>query len=118
MMTVTAACVVVCDDDIRTQTTNVKHHAPEQLFFAPGAERLFCRFRKTKVAEAEEVRFGALNFGSSNRLASANDAKFFVEFRTDGVLSALAESGKQRDRVNAIFAAQHGQCAAVFVVWM
>ena len=92
MITVTARRVVVCDDDIRTQQSNLQHHASQDfLFTAPNRVRLFSRLRKTKILEAEKMWFRALHLGGCHRLARTNDAEFFVEFRTDGVLPAFAE---------------------------
>ena len=109
MMTVTARRVVISDDDVGTQPPDVEHHAAQQFRLTPGAKRLFGRFRETKVTETEEVRFRALYFGRGHRLTRANDAEVFVEFGTDGVLSAFAEGRKQRDCVHAILSAQNSQ---------
>jgi hypothetical protein len=106
VMTVPTARVVIGDDDVRTQQTNLQHHATQCFFFTPGAKRFFSRLRETEITEAEEVWLGALHFRGCHRFASANHAEFFVEFRTNCVLSALAKRREERDGVNAIFAAQ------------
>ncbi len=59
---------------------------------------------------------GALHFSRGHRFACANHTELFVELGTDGVLSALAESREERDGVNSVFAAENGECAAIFVV--
>src|SRR6185295_2346389 len=101
-MTVTARRVVIGDDDVGTKQSNLQHHAPQYFPLAPRAKRFFSRLRKTKIAEAEEVRLGALHFGGGHRLASTNHAEIFVQLGTDCVLPALTESREQRDRVHSV----------------
>src|SRR5687767_1602582 len=105
-MTVTAVRVVIGDNDVRAQQTNLQHHAAQHFLFTPGTKRFFRRFRKTEITKPEEVWLGALYFSGSHRLACANHAEFFVEFRTNSVLSALAKRREERNSVNAILAAK------------
>src|SRR5215212_10061158 len=116
VMTVTARRVVIRNDDVRTQQSNLQHHASQQLLLTPCAKRLFSRLRKTEIAKAEEVRLGALHFGGRHRLARADHAELFVELGTDGVLPAFNKRGEKRDGVDSVLAAKDRQCAAVFVV--
>src|SRR5215212_691680 len=115
-MAVTTRRIVVSDNDVGTKQANLQHHASQDFFSVPGGKRLFSRLRKTKIAKAEEVRFRALHFGGGHRLARADNAELFVELGTDCVLAALTESRKKRDGVDAVFATQDCECAAVFVV--
>src|SRR5687768_12656157 len=102
MVTMTTRRVVIGDDHVGAQTSNVKHHAPEQLFFTPGAKCLFGGLGKTEVSKTEKMRFRTLHFGGGNRFTRANHTELFVKFRPDGILSAFAESGKQRHCVDAV----------------
>src|ERR1051326_287265 len=97
-MTVTAGRVVIGDDHVGTQQANLKHHAAQELFLTPRTKRLFGGLRKTKIAETEEVRLGALDFRGSHGFSRANDAELFVEFGTDSVLTRSEERrvGKER----------------------
>src|ERR687889_763867 len=101
MITVTASRVVISDDEVGTQQADLQHHASQHFFFTtPDRVRLFSRLRKTEILEAEKVGFRALHFGGGHRLASANDAELFVEFRTDRVLPAFTEGREKRDGVH------------------
>src|SRR6185369_2668568 len=115
-MTVTAGRVVICDDHVRAQQANLKHHASQKFFLTPGTKRLFGRLGKTKITEAEKVWFRALDFSRGHRFARANHAEFFVELGTDRVLTAFTKSREERDGVNSVFATQNGERAAIFVV--
>ena len=93
-MTVTTRRVVIRDDRIGTKQANLKDHTSQNFLLAPRTKRLFSRFRKTKIAEAEKVWFGTLHGGSGYRFACANHPEIFVEFRADRVLTAFADYKK------------------------
>src|SRR6476661_7212381 len=119
MITVTTCRVVVRDDDVGSQQANLQHHASQHFFFtAPDSVRFFSGLRKTEVLKAEKMWFRALHESGGHRLARTNDAELFVKFRTNCVLPAFAESGEERDRVNAVLAAQDRERAAVLVIRM
>src|SRR3954452_1194090 len=101
MITVTARRVVIRDDDVGAQESNLQHHASQHFFFtAPDRVRLVSGFRKTKILEAEKVWLGALHFGGGHRFARANHPKLFVKLGTDRVLSAFAKRREERDGVH------------------
>src|SRR5262249_30262238 len=103
-MTVTAGRVVIGDDHIRTQQTNLEHHASQNFFLAPGAKCFFGRLRETKVTEAEKMRLGALHFSGGHGFAGADHSELFVEFGTNRILPAFTESREQRNSVHSVFA--------------
>jgi hypothetical protein len=44
MMTVAARRIVIRDDDVRTQQTNLQYHPSQHFSFTPGAKSFFSRF--------------------------------------------------------------------------
>ena len=92
MMTVTCDGIVIGDDDIRAELANLENHPAQRFITSPDAKRFVGGLRETEIAQAQKVRFGALNLRGLFSLARANRAQLFVEFRPDVVLPTFTES--------------------------
>src|SRR5918911_1594546 len=118
VLAVPAHSVMVSDDDIWPELSNLEDHTAERLCLSPEAESLCGRFREAEISQGQKVRLRALNLCRSERLARANHTEFFVKLRAGSVLPALAIGGKERDCVRAPLAPEHRQRRPVFVVRM
>src|ERR1044072_572918 len=86
--------------------------SPPQIVYVSSADFEKPKSRKPRKCGSEPCTSAAAI------VSRANDAELFVKFRTDGILSAFAESREKRHGVDAVLATQDRERAAVFVVRM